>query len=94
MPFVGLSINMKTIILACGVAAILLAADAVVSAQGRSSGRGGGSGAGPAPATPPGLERRVVQVAEPATLTLLGFAVGGGWVARQFASRRQARRRS
>ncbi|MBA2604221.1 MAG: PEP-CTERM sorting domain-containing protein [Acidobacteria bacterium] len=81
---------MRAIILACSAVFLLLVADASVSAQGR--GRGGERGN--APDIPPGQERKIVQVPEPATLTLLGLAVGGGLMARRWTSRRQSRPRS
>ena len=82
---------MRAIILACSAVVLLLVADASLSAQGRS---GRADGPGNAPATPPGQEGRIVQVPEPATLTLLGLAVGGGLMARRWTSRRQSRPRS
>ena len=64
--------------------AIILLAALTVSAQGR--GRGGGPNG--LPDTPPGQDRKVTSVPEPATLTLMGIGLGAGLVAYRLRSRR------
>ena len=75
-----------TAVLAAGL--IIFTGVAVTAEQGR--GRGGENGR---PETPPGQERKVVAVPEPATLTLLAVTLGSGLLARGWASRRTGRRR-
>lgn len=53
-----------------------------------AQGRGRGNGR---PETPPGQERKVVTVPEPATLTLFGVAAGSGLLLHEWRSRRKKR---
>lgn len=64
------------------IAGVIILTGVAAAAQGR------GRGNGP-PGTPPGQERRVYTVPEPATLTLIGIAAGGGLLLRHWASRRK-----
>jgi hypothetical protein len=70
------------------IAGVIILAGVAAAAQGR------GRGNGP-PQTPPGQERQVqtVTVPEPATLTLIGIAAGGGLLLRHWTSRRKRNER-
>jgi hypothetical protein len=71
------------------VAVALMVGVTALDAQDRGNSSGRGYEPGNRPATPPGLDRQVHQVPEPATLTLLGLAVGGGLLARGLHARRR-----
>lgn len=64
------------------IVGIAILASVAAAAQGRGRGRGNGP-----PQTPPGQERKVHTVPEPATLTLLGVAVGSGFLVRRWTSK-------
>ena len=82
---------MHKIIATVATAGIVLVACATAGAQ--PNGNGNGNGYGRAPGhTPPGQERRIQSVPEPATLTLLGLGAGGGLLARRWASKRAGKR--
>lgn len=67
-----------------GVALIVGIALLAGVAEAQDRGRGNGP-----PKTPPGQERRVLTVAEPATLALMGVALGSGLLVRRWTSRRK-----
>ncbi len=74
---------MKNIVKAVAlIAGIAILAGNVAFAQGR------GRENGP-PTTPPGQERKVLSVPEPATLTLIGVVAGSGLLLHQWRSRRR-----
>ena len=70
------------------IAGVIILTGVAAAAQGR------GRGNGP-PQTPPGQERQVqtVTVPEPATITLIGIAAGGGLLLRHWTSRRNKTKR-
>lgn len=68
------------------VALMLLLPGITLAAE---QGRGRGNGLETAPGQERKSEREVVTVPEPATLTLLGIAVGSGLLARGWTSRRR-----